>query len=648
MNPENSQPIRILLVEDLPADAAIAQREILREIEGCEFRCVEDGAGFLAALKTFGPDVIVSDFHLPRFDGLNALRLAQEHAPLTPLIILTGSMNEDTAVNCMKAGASNYVIKEQIKRLGQSVRLALEESRLRREHHAAEKALQRNERYFRSLIENAQDMITVLDAQGTVVFQSPPIQRILGYSPEEILGRRIFDLIHPDDHVKTQGSLRRVLADAKEADSVEFRIRHADGSWRTVECRGSRLSGDEAGTVVVNARDVTERHRLEEQLRQAQKMEAIGQLASGVAHDFNNMLTSIMGNASVLRHDGALAPEQVSSINEILVAAERAANLTRKLLLFSRKEALQMVNLDLNDSVKQIVKMLQRILGETILVGVEAAPELPLILGDPGMIDQVLLNLAVNARDAMNGAGRLTIKTALVSAAAGPGEKAAKAGVCLSVSDTGCGIRAEHLPHIFEPFFTTKEPGKGTGLGLATVYGIVKQHGGSIDIATTVGRGTSFRIIFPATEGPPTASWPRPESAGLAGGNELILVVEDELPVRMVVTRLLQRSGYQVLTAQSGPEALNIWKDNQSRIRLLLTDMVMPDGMTGRELAAAIRSQAPRLPVVYSSGYSPDFAGRLVEAEPGTRFLQKPYSSAALSRAVRECLDECPPEAAAP
>jgi PAS domain S-box-containing protein len=641
MNVVLSDPIRILLVEDLPADAAMAKREILGEIPSCEFLCVEDREGFLAALANFEPRVIVADYSLPRFDGLTALRLAQEYAPLTPLIILTGSMNEDTAVDCMKAGASNYVIKEQIKRLGQSVRRALVESRLRHEHHAAEQALQKNEQYFRSLIENVQDLITVLDAQGLVVFQSPSVQRALGYAPAELLNRRVFDLVHPEDLVKTREFLQRVLTPSKPADSLALRFHHADGSWRILECLGTRLGGDDSPTVVVNARDVTERSRLEQQLRQAQKMEAIGQLASGVAHDFNNVLTSIMGNASILRHDPTLGPELTGSANEILVAAERAASLTRKLLLFSRRETLQLACLDLNESVKQIVKMLQRILGETIAIDVDYAPGAPLIRGDAGMIDQILLNLAVNARDAMSAGGRLAIKTEILPPVSQSEGAPLLPAVRLSVSDTGCGIRPEHLPHIFEPFFTTKEPGKGTGLGLATVYGIVKQHEGSIEITTNLGQGTTFQINFPGISSQTTAAGRVPTATTAPiGSNELILLVEDELPVRSVVTRLLQRNGYQVLTAQSGPEALKVWAENRDSIRLLLTDMVMPDGMTGRELASEIRALVPQLPVIYSSGYSPDLAGRLIEVQPGTRFLQKPYSSVALAQAVRESLAE--------
>ncbi len=640
MNMPSPGEIRILLVEDTPSDADLAKREISRELKNCVFRCVETSETFLAALTDFLPDLIISDYNLPRFNGLTALRLAQEHAPLTPLIILTGSMNEDTAVSCMKAGASNYVIKEQIKRLGQSVIRALEEARLRRENHAAAQALIRNERYFRSLIENAQDLITVIDARGMIHYQSPSVQRVLGYPVTEFVNHNVFDFIHPEDRQRCYEAFQRTVSNTQRADNIEYRIRHANGSWRFIESVGKRLVGEEPPSVVVNSRDVTESQRIEAQLRQAQKMEAIGQLSSGVAHDFNNILTTIMGNASLLRHEEDLPDEHVELTNEILEAAERASGLTRQLLLFSRKQAFQLVDLDLNEAVRQMLKMLQRILGEDIALEVDCPGELPSIRGDVGMIDQVILNLAVNARDAMPGGGRLKIQTLTCSNHEEKGTSSRTKFVCLKISDTGCGISPDHLSHIFEPFFTTKEAGKGTGLGLATVYGIVQQHNGTIDVTSELGQGTTFQITFPAID---SAGQSRPAAVTQSvrrTNNELILVVEDELPVCLVVSKLLQLSGYRVLTAQSGPEALLVWSEHKRDIHLMLTDLVMPDGMTGRELARQLRADAPQLRVIYSSGYSPELAGRNLHREPGTRFLQKPYAIDSLARTVRECLDE--------
>ena len=436
MSSLNSKTVRILLVEDVAADAAWPSARISREIKACEFRCVETRERFLDEMAGFKPDLVVSDYSLLQFDGLSALRLAQEQAPLTPFIMLTGSMNEDTAVQCMKAGATNYVIKEHIKRLGQSVVRALEERQLRQERLDAEQALQRSERYFRSLIENAQDLITVIDAQGVTLFQSPSVERTLGYAPSQFVSRRVFDFIHPEDRVRTTESFLRVLADAPRATPLEFRIRHADGSWRMLDSVGKRFLTDGPPAVVVNSRDVTERHQLEEQLRQAQKMEAIGKLAGGVAHDFNNLLTIIMGNAALLRHDETLNPDHAAMASEIIEAAERACGLTRQLLLFSRKQALQLASLDLNDAVGQMLKLLQRLLGEDIAVSVECAADLPRIRGDVGMINQVLLNLAVNARDAMPEGGRLDIRTSIPSTLSARRD-ADDHAVCLSVTDTG-------------------------------------------------------------------------------------------------------------------------------------------------------------------------------------------------------------------
>ena len=404
---------------------------------------------------------------------------------------------------------------------------------------------------------------------------------------------------------------------------------------------------DSAGKIinyVAVKRDVTQEVALEEQLRQVQKMESIGQLAGGVAHDFNNILVVIQGNASLLLDAKNLSEADVDLAKQIINAAERAAGLTRQLLVFGRKQVMQPAHLNLNQVVGDMTKILQRILGEDIALRSDYMPILPLVYADAGMVEQVLLNLAVNARDAMPAGGRLIIATASKTIgqdyaqqnpAAAPGQY-----VCLSVSDSGCGIAPEHLSHIFEPFFTTKEIGKGTGLGLATVYGIVKQHRGWIEIDSQVGKGTTFRIYLPAARDVTAKQKTTAVAAELPRGDEVILIVEDEQAVRLLVGNLLQRCGYTALLAVSGIEALNLWEQHKDEIQLLLTDMVLPDGMMGRELAEKLKGEKPKLKVVYTSGYSASVVGKGPSLVEGVNFLQKPYHPQKLAQTVRDCLDQ--------
>ncbi len=506
-----------------------------------------------------------------------------------------------------------------------------------------EQALQRSEKHFRSIIDTVQDMISIVDVSGVIRFASPSAERALGYAPEQLLDREVFDYIPPDEHASVRTALARALAEPHQPVAVQHRFRHANGSWCLLESVGNLLGGESARALVVNSRDITDRRRLEEQLRQSQKMEAIGQLAAGVAHDFNNLLTIIQGNASLLLGTPGLSGEDAISMSQIIEASERAAGLTRQLLMFSRKQVMQLATLDLNEIVGNMTKMLQRILGEDITLRSEYAPNLPLIRADAGMLEQVLLNLAVNARDAMPEGGQLLLQTAATTldpqeVAAHP-ESVAGRHVCLRVTDTGCGIASDNLPRIFDPFFTTKEVGKGTGLGLATVYGIIKQHRGWIEVTSEIGQGTAFLIYLPAEEGSTATQRTLAAAQELPRGHEVILVVEDEPAVRLLVSNLLQRCGYTVLVAESGIAALEVWKDHQDRIQLLLTDMVMPDGMSGRELARRLQQEKPDFKTIYTSGYSAATTNEVPPLTEGVNFLQKPYPPYHLAKTVRAFLD---------
>jgi len=494
----------------------------------------------------------------------------------------------------------------------------------------AEQALRESQAENQKLAAFAQlnpNPVLELAADGTVNYSNDAAYQMaksLGRrQPAEFLPPEIGDLV------------KKCLASGESILRRETTIQNRTISW-------SLFPIPEIGVVHCYAGDVTERQNLEAQLRQAQKMESVGQLAGGVAHDFNNILTVIQGHTSLLAM-GKLPDEALDSARQIGLAADRAANLTRQLLTFSRRQIIQPKNLDLNEVVNNMTRMLRRLLGEDITLQVNYAPSLPLIHADPGMMEQILMNLSVNARDAMPKGGKLFIDTvnARVTEADAKRNAGASAGeyVCLTVRDTGKGIPPEVMPHIFEPFFTTKDVGKGTGLGLATVYGIVQQHRGWLKVSSQPGKETTFEIFLPAlaTRGG-FATAPAPEPV-IRGGTETVLVVEDEPPLRQLVSSVLQRYGYRVLEANSGVEAIPVWLEYQDEISLLLTDMVMPHGVSGRELAERLRGDKPSLKVIYSSGYSLAVVGTDMVLREGLNFLQKPYNPRKLAQAVRDCLD---------
>jgi len=391
--------------------------------------------------------------------------------------------------------------------------------------------------------------------------------------------------------------------------------------------------------------DITEKLSLESQLRQAQKMESIGQLAAGVAHDFNNMLTIIQGHAGMLMAKPDIAPQAMDSAQAVFFAAERAAGLTRQLLMFSRKNVMQVKAIDLREVVMNMSKMLRRLLGETVTLDFNPPSEFPLMNGDGGMIEQVIMNLCVNARDAMERGGTLTVSLNAINIADDYVHSHAEARtgphVCLRVSDTGCGMDTYLIGRIFEPFFTTKEVGKGTGLGLATVYGIVKQHEGWVEVTSRPGSGTTFEVYFPASQeiAKPATEEADP-SAPIASGTETLLIVEDEPVLREMAQLILEECGYKVFVAANGREAIELWEQHKQSIDLVFTDMVMPAGITGVELANRLLAENRRLKIIFASGYtvddiSTDFLARNNDA----RFLQKPYTRVSLGKTVRAALD---------
>jgi len=741
--------LRVLLLEDVASDAELMERELLKAQIPVTTRRVEGREEFMKALTEFQPDIIVSDFTLPQFTALEAVRLLHQTPFDVPFILVTGTQSEEVAVQCMKEGVDDYMLKSSLKRLPSAVLNAIEKKEAERGEMSALQALKQSEEHFRSLIENALDIITVLDLDGKIRYASPSV-KVIGYRPEELIGKNLMNFVALDDAQEVRKTFHHVISTAGQVRQFEFLIRHKDGSWRVLEVIGkciypnmencgvvlnarditerkvqetaieklaafprlnpnpifeisaegrvsycneaagkmaaslgklhaAEILPDDANSVVKDclatgesiggreatignrilswsffpiiplqvvhcfAMDITERVTLEAQLRQSQKMESIGQLAAGVAHDFNNILTLISGYSGLLLSDEKLSDDAKESLQQISSASQRAANLTRQLLLFGRKQAMQPQDLNLNEVISDVTKLLRRILGEQITLHLNYSPELPLVRGDSGMIEQVMMNLAVNARDAMARGGELTIGTSIAEINATHVKKNPEARVgtfiCLRIGDSGAGIPPEVLPRIFEPFFTTKEVGKGTGLGLATVYGIVKQHLGWIEVLSSVNHGTTFRIFLPTVENLDRKTETKTKTGKVRGGSETVLIVEDEPELRRLVREILEHYGYHVLEAESGPDAMPVWEKHGEKIDLLLTDMVMPGNMTGRELADDLRKRKPSLKVLYTSGYSMETIGNNFSFKRGLNFIPKPYHPLTLAKIVRDCLD---------
>ncbi len=707
------EAIRVLLIEDLSTDAELAEREVRQVLARCAFRCVETREEYLTALETFRPNLILSDYKLPQFDGLAALQLAQEHAPGIPFILVTGSMDEDTAVESMKAGAWDYVIKEHIKRLGPAVLGALDRSRrLRAQQEAQARALLRQQEitlFWQSLLASAPLEEKLKRTTDTIIrLFCADFCRIWLAQPADLCQRGCFHaqavdgphaclrrdqclhlLASSGRYTHTDGKAHsRVPLGAYKIGTIASGGDHKlisndvqddphvhDHAWARelglVSFAGYQIrvpGGDPLGVlalfakhpilpeedaildglsssvalVVQRAVAEAERDAAEAAMRQAQKMEAVGRLAGGVAHDFNNLLMIILGQAEIatahLGPDDPLQPR----LQDIVDAGDRATNLTRQLLAFARQEVVCPRSLDLNEAVSGMETMLRRLIGEDLELHWKPGADVWPVYLDPCQVDQLLANLVVNARDAIPDTGTVTIETATavldgsycaIHLGATPGEHAV-----LTVSDTGVGMDRETQARIFEPFFTTKERGKGTGLGLATVYGIVKQAGGSVYVYSEPGQGTIFRLYLPRWQGGETAAVLQAAPPQSSWGDETVLVVEDEVAILQLGHTALERQGYRVLTADTPAAALLAAEQEPGEIHLLATDVVMP-GMNGRELYERLQARQPGLKCLYLSGYTADVISQRGVLPEGVNFLQKPFTLKSLAEKVRAVLD---------
>lgn len=766
--PENA--LRILILEDVPMDAELVEYELERARIPFVSQRVDSRESFLRGLEEFRPDVILSDYTLPRFDGMTALSLARARAPTIPFLIVTGSVNEETAVGCMKAGATDYLLKSNLARIGPAIEAALERERARAQKIRAESALMASERRFRSLVQNSSDLVTILAPDGTITYVSDSAERIVGYSPAELIGTSLLDYLDHThlDHVRqllrTNGkpdvtgpiefSLRRPdgsaiwleavgtnllsdstirgivlnardISDRKRADrelreseeryrdlfdnasdlvcilAPDGSLQYANQAWRDgigygdddishlrlvdivhpdfrerysevleLVLKGKRLNHVElilvpkVGTpLTVEAnlsctfkdgqpvtvrgicRDVTERKRVEEHLRRAERMQAAGKLAGGVAHEVNNMMTGVLGFSEFLLRALEPGDPRRADVEEIMKAGNRAADVTRQLLAFTRQQFLRPQVLRLNTVVEEIEKLLRRSLGEDKELELRLSPDVEDVRADRGQLEQVIINLVLNARDAISGNGRVLIETG--STVWDDAYATRHSGVdlplgrymMLAVSDTGCGMDADVRERIFEPFFTTKPIGQGTGLGLSTVYGIVKQSGGYVWVYSEPDQGSVFKVYLPIW----SASL-RPETEVTSAeaptrGSETILVIEDEDVVRNLACRGLRDHGYSVLEATNGIQALRLMEEHPDTIDLVISDVVMPE-MGGRKFGQSLAHLRPGLPILYMSGYTGEDVVQRGLLEPGAPFQQKPFTPGTLATKVRSILDQ--------
>jgi PAS domain S-box-containing protein len=771
--------LRILILEDVPMDAELVEYELERARIPFASRRVDSRDEFLRELEEFRPDLILSDYTLPRFDGMTALSLARERSPSIPFLIVTGSVNEETAVGCMKAGATDYLLKSNLARIGPAIHAALERSRAQAQRTQAEAALASSERRFRSLVQNSSDLVTILSPDGTILYASDSAQRIVGYSPGDLVGSSMLSYLDRDGATTLQNLLQNGNGKTNGAGPIEFSLRRSDGSPVWLEAVGTNLLSDSTiRGIVLNARDVserkrsdralreseeryrdlfdnasdlvcmaspdgsllyvnqawkegtgygeaeigrmqlldlvhpdsrarysaalervlqgdridhvelvlvpksgtpitvegnlsctfkdgqasavrgiyrdiTERKRVEEHLRRAERMQAAGKLAGGVAHEVNNMMTGVIGFSEFLLRSLQEGDARRSDVEEIIKAGTRAADVTRQLLAFTRQQFLQPQVLEVNTVVSDMEKLLRRSLGEGHVLRLNLSAEAGQLRADRGQLEQVLINLVINARDALSGHGMVTIETGTVIWGDAYAQRHEGVDVprgrfvMLAVSDTGCGMDPEVQQRIFEPFFTTKPVGQGTGLGLSTVYGIVKQSGGYVWVYSEVGEGSVFKIYLPAALAsdagePQAASTPMP-----ADGTETILVIEDEDIVRNLACRGLKDHGYSVVEARNGVQALRHIKEHPGTVDLIVTDVVMPE-MGGREFAQKLLQIEPDLPVLFMSGYTGDDVVHRGLLDPGAPFQQKPFTPVGIAMKVRSMLDQHHSRASSP
>ncbi len=640
--PQTTAPLRVLILEHAPHDVELMLFELKEAGILIEQTVAENAKQFRRAIREEKFDAVLSDYRLPNWTGLEALKELRAEGVDIPFLLVTGTLGEEAAIECIREGVSDYILKDHISRLPVALRRAVREKALREENLQALKALRLSESRNRNLVENSVYGIFRASADGAFLDANPALLRILGCSAAEEL--QALNLVR--DIFRYPEQCVQFLATCRERGQVhgaETEWRRRDGGIVAVRLHLRRISiADHPDSLEVMAEDVTELRAMERQLRQAQKFEAIGQLAGGIAHDFNNVVGAILGWAELGYEQNKSNPQLAERFTRIREQAERAAALTRELLAFARRQVLQPRAVDLNNVTSGLLSFLEKVIPKDIELKVTTAP-LDTVKADPTQIEQVIMNLCLNARDAMPSGGRLHIETEMVELDDAychfyphvtPGAYAV-----LSVSDTGIGMDAETRERMFEPFFTTKGPGKGTGMGLATVYGIVKQHGGFLHVYSEPGQGTLFRVYIPGAnaEAADSAALRTPMiSLAEIRGTETILIAEDHESIREMARQALLSFGYRVLSACDGEEALQLCENETPALAIL--DVVMPKS-GGPATAAKLAERFTGLPILFTSGYSQD-VDAVAAASANARYLQKPYSPTTLGRLVREILGQ--------
>ena len=627
-------PLRVLFVEDRPDDALLLERELRRGGYSVEATRVETEAALRTELQTEQWDLIISDYSMPQFNALRALEVFKESGLDLPFIIVSGTIGEDVAVAVLKGGAHDFIPKGTLQRLLPAIERELREAESRRERRLAEEELRTKNEVIAAVFTASPVPMILLDENAHVLRWNCAAERVFGWSAGETVGRPL--RIVPESEIERHRSLLKRVFQGEHLSNQEIVRVRKDGSLTRILVSAAPIKGSSNQTTSVLGIlvDVTEQRNLEEQLRQAQKMEAVGRLAGGIAHDFNNVLTAIQGYANLVIADTPETDERRSDLLEILQAADRAASFTRQLLAFSRKQITQPVHTDLNGLIANMEKLLARVIGDHIRIEFEPSTQPQYVYADKGQLEQVILNLAVNARDALpaESEGRIVLRTycELLTTVQTMHNRVIEPGsyCVLEVEDNGSGIPAENLDRIFDPFFTTKDVGKGTGLGLSTVYGIAQQNNGFIRVKSAVGAGTTFSVFLPeSTAEPDTAVESAPPAVAVAHTNLCVLVVEDEAAIRNLITRVLRRAGYRVLAAADALEALQIMEGEDFDI--LLTDLMLPQ-MNGQELTRRVRERRPQVASIYMSGFAEE------EIDAGMPYLEKPFTPADLLQKLQQ------------